>query len=436
MVVTKKALSRRTVLRGMGAAVSLPLLDAMVPALSAGSKTAGPAMRLAFLYVPNGFFLPNIHPEGAGGKNFALSPILKPMEPFRNQLVSITGLSNMIANAANGGAPHTRCHTSWLTGQMPGARGTLAKTVDQFAADVLGKETPLRSIELTSERTFADGGGIYDNSTSWRSATQPNPHESNPRVVFERLFGEGGTAAERLEAMRTNKSLLDSVLGDWDRLNGRISHTDKAVVGDYLDSVRDVERRIQLTEKKNADSLLPQIDQPGGIPEAYDDHMKLLLDLLALAYQADITRVSVTQLARETSYRTYPEIGVPEAHHTVSHHMQGVPELVKQNTKINTYHMSLVAYLAKKLQDTKDGDGTLLDRAIIMHGSGLGDGDKHTPVNLAVTLVGGGCGKLEGNRHLVYPMNTPAMNLGLSLLDKVGARVDRIADSTGPLSDL
>lgn len=433
MVITKKGLGRRTVLRGMGATVALPLLDAMVPALSAAAK---PVMRLGFFYVPNGFYLPNIHPDGAGGKNFTLSPILAPMEPYRDQLVFISGLSNMIANAANGGAPHTRCHTSWLTGVMPGPRGTLAKTIDQYAADKLGADTPLRSLELTTEKTFADGGSIFENSTSWRSASQPLPHERNPRVVFERLFGDGGTAAERLELMQANRSILDSVLEEWNGLQRRIGPNDKLVVNDYLDSVRDVERRIQLTEKKNADSLLPQVDQPRGVPESYDEHVKLLLDMLVLAYQADISRVSCTQYARETSYRTYPEIGVPEAHHTVSHHMQGEASLVKPNTKINVYHMSLTAYLAKRMQETRDGDGTLLDHAILMHGSGLGDGDKHTPVNLAVTLVGGGCGTLEGNRHIVYPMNTPAMNLGLTLLDKVGVELDRLADGTGRLAGL
>ena len=439
MIVTKKFMDRRTVLRGMGASLALPVLDAMVPALSAASTTAAkPVMRLGFAYVPNGFYLPHFHPAGEGGRLFELTPILQPMEPFRDKMVVISGLSNQLANAANGGAPHTRCHTSWLTGLMPQGRGALAKTYDQYAADTLGADTPLRSLELTTEKTFAGGGGIYENSTSWRSATQPLPHENNPRVVFERLFGQGGTPAERLEKMRTSRSILDAVLGDWDRLQQRIGASDRHVVSDYLDSVREVEQRIQRTEERNADSELPEVDQPRGVPEAYDDHIKLLLDLLVLAYQADITRVSCTQFARETSYRTYPEIGAPEAHHTVSHHMQGQADLVQQNTRINVYHMSLFRYLAEKMQDTSDGDGTLLDHAILMHGSGLGDGDKHTPVNLAVTLVGGGCGTLVGGRHLVYPMHTPGMNLGLSLLDKVGVEVRdlMLADSTGPLADL
>ena len=439
MIVTKTFLDRRTVLRGLGATLALPVLDSMVPALSAAAKTAAkPVMRLGFVYVPNGFYLPHFHPTGVGGQHFELTPILQPMEPLRDKLVVISGLSNQLANAADGGAPHTRCHTSWLTGIMPQGSGVLAKTYDQYAADTLGADTPLRSLELTTEKTFTGGGGIFDNSTSWRSATQPLPHENNPRVVFERLFGQGGTPAERLEKMRTSRSILDAVLGDWDRLQRRIGPSDRVVVGDYLDSVREVEQRIQRTEERNAQSEMPEVDQPPGVPDSYDDHVRLLLDLLLLAYQADITRVNCTQLARETSYRTYPEIGVPEAHHTVSHHMQGQADLVKQNTKINHYHISLFRYLAEKMQNTPDGDGTLLDHAILMHGSGLGDGDKHTPVNLAVTLVGGGCGTLAGGRHLVYPMNTPAMNLGLSLLDKVGVDVTSLAlaDSTGPLAEL
>ena len=250
------------------------------------------------------------------------------------------------------------------------------------------------------------------------------------------MFGEGGTKEERIEEMRTDRGILDAVLGDWNSLQQRVGPSDRLVVSDYLDSVRDVEQRIQRTEKRNANSDLPQVEMPTGVPDAFDDHVKLLLDLLHLAYQAEITRVSCTQIGRESSYRTYPEIGVPDAHHLVSHHMQGEPYLATQNTKINAYHMSLVAYLVEKMQNTPDGDGTLLDHAILMHGSGMGDGDKHTPINLAVTLVGGGCGKLEGGRHLVYPMNTPAMNLGLSLLDKVGVELDQLGDSTGRLVDI
>ena len=432
MMITKKFLDRRTVLQGMGAALALPMLDAMVPALSAASKTAAkPVMRLGFFYVPNGFYLPNFHPKGEGGRNFELSPILQPMEPLRDKLVVLSGLSNVAANGAADGAPHTRCHASWLTGVLY-KRG-MAKTIDQHAADELGADTPLRSLELTTAKTFAGGGSSVDNATSWRSATQPLLHERNPRTVFERMFGEGGTQAERLEQMRTDRSILDAVLGDWNRLEQRVGPSDRLVVSDYLDSVRDVEQRIQRTEQRNANSDLPQVEMPTGVPDAYDDHIRLLLDLLLLAYQAEITRVSCTQIERESSYRTYPEIGVPDAHHTVSHHMQGEPYLATQNTKINAYHMSLLTYLAQKMQATPDGDGTLLDHAILVHGSGMGDGDKHTPINLAFTLVGGGCGLLEGGRHLVYPMNTPAMNLGLSLLDKVGVELDHLGDSTGRL---
>ena len=430
MMITKKSLSRRTMLRGMGATVALPLLDAMVPALSAASTAAEkPPMRLAFAYVPNGFYLPHFHPAGQGGTDFELSPILKPMEPLRDKLVVITGLSNAIANAADGGGPHERGHASWLTGQMyHGMRN--AKTLDQYAADKLGADTPLRSLELTTE---GEGGGSINNSTSWRSATQPLPHIQNPRIVFERLFGEGGTAEERLDRLRTSRSVLDVVLGDWGRLQQQIGPSDRVAVSDYLDSVRDVEQRIERAVLQSASADIP-FDIPSGIPDTFDEHIRLLFDLVVIAYQADITRVSCTQISRESSYREYPWIGVPEAHHVVSHHMQGEPSLTKQNDKVNAYHMSLTAEFAQKLRAIKEGDGTLLDHTIIMHGSGLGDGDKHTPMNLAVTLVGGGCGQLEGGRHHVYPMNTPMMNLGLSLLDKVGVELDSLADSTGRLA--
>ena len=447
MIVTKKALPRRTVLRGIGATVALPFLDAMAPALTATSRTAAnPVPRLAFVYAPNGMFLPNFHPTGGGGRNFELSPILKPLEPYRDQMVVVSGLSNRgLVSTNEGGGVHTRAHGGWLSGVLPkrteGADIAAGKTIDQYAADTLGADTSLRSLELTTESNFTVGNCengyscTYQNSTSWRTATTPLPHERDPRVVFQRLFGDGGSVEARLAQMQTDRSILDSVTESIGRLERRLGLRDRSSVEEYLDAVREIERRIQRAEQGNAVTPLPAVEQPGGVPEEYDEHVLLLFDMLVLAYQADVTRVSCTQMARELSGRTYPNIGVPEAHHSVSHH-QLDPHNIEQYTKINTHQMSLFAQMVEKMHNTPDGDGTLLDHTILLYGTGMGDGDHHTPYNLPVTLVGGGNGQLAGGRHLQYELDTPFMNLGVSLLDKVGARVDRVADSTGRLADL
>ena len=449
MIVTKKTLPRRTILRGLGATLALPVLDAMVPALATTANAqalVNPVPRLGFFYAPNGMFLPNFHPAGDGGKQFAITRILKPMEPFRDQMVVVSGLSNYgVVSANEGGGVHTRAHGGWLNGVLPkrteGADLKAGKTVDQYAADTLGADTSLRSLELTTETNYQVGNCengyscAYLNSTSWRTDTMPLPHERDPRVVFQRLFGDGGSVEARLEQMKTDRSILGSVTESIGKLERRLGLADRVMVEDYLDAVREVERRIQRAEQSNASRPLPAVDQPAGVPEEYDTHVALLFDLLLLAYQADVTRVSVFQLARELSGRTYPGAGVPEGHHTVSHH-QLDPHNIEQYTKINTHHMTLFAGFIEKMRNTADGDGTLLDHSIMLYGTGMGDGDHHTPYNLPVTLVGGGCGTLEGGRHLKYELHTPFMNLGLSLLDKVGVQVDRIADSTGKLSDL
>jgi hypothetical protein len=447
MIVTKKALPRRTVLRGIGATIALPFLDAMAPALTATARTAAnPIPRLGFVYAPNGMFLPNFHPAGGGGRGFEMSPILKPLEPYRDQLVVVSGLSNRgLVSTNEGGGVHTRAHGGWLSGVLPkrteGADIEAGKTIDQYAADTLGADTSLRSLELTTESNFTVGNCengyscTYQNSTSWRTATTPLPHERDPRVVFQRLFGDGGSMEARLAQMKTDRSILDSVTESIDRLERRLGLRDRSSVEEYLDAVREIERRIQRAEQGNAATPLPAVEQPGGVPEEYDEHVLLLFDMLVLAYQADVTRVSCTQMARELSGRTYPNIGVPEAHHSVSHH-QLDPHNIEQYTKINTHQMSLFAQMVEKMHNTPDGDGTLLEHTILLYGTGMGDGDHHTPYNLPVTLVGGGNGQLVGGRHLQYELDTPFMNLGVSLLDKVGARVDRVSDSTGRLADL
>jgi hypothetical protein len=446
MIITKLALPRRSFLRGIGAAIALPFLDSMVPALRAASTPSGGVPRLGFFYVPNGMFLPNFHPAGEGGKAFEYTPVLKPLEPLREHVNVISGLSNLgVISTNEGGGVHTRAHAGWLNGVLPkrteGADITAGKTIDQYAADKLGADTPLRSLELTTESSFMVGNCengyscAYLNSTSWRTANTPLPHERDPRVVFQRLFGDGGSVAARLEQMRTDRSILDSVSASFSRLEKRLGVSDRRTVVDYLDSVRDVERRIQKAEQNNANAPLPTVVQPAGVPEEYDEHAKLLMDLLVLGYRADITRVSCMQIARESSTRTYPFIGVPEPHHPVSHH-QNDPHNIQQKTKIDAYHISLFGRLLDQMKATPDGDGTLLDHSIMVYGAGMGDGDHHTPIDMPVVVAGHGCGQLQGGRHLKYALNTPFMNLGVTLLDKLGITVDKIADSTGHLANL
>jgi len=445
--ITKKALPRRTVLRGMGTMVALPFLGAMAPAMTALANTeANPTPRLGFFYAPNGMFLPNFHPEGNGGKNYAMTPILSPLESYRENMVVISGLSNSALVSPNeGGGVHTRAHGGWLSGVLPkrteGADIEAGKTVDQYAADVLGQETSLRSIQLTTDSNFTVGNCengyscTYQNSTSWRSPTTPLPHERDPRVVFQRLFGDGGSVEARIAQMQTDRSILDSVSDSISNLEKDLGHGDKVVMDEYLTAVREIERRIQRAEQNNANRPLPSVEQPDGVPDTFEEHIDTLFEMLVLAYQADVTRVSVMQMARELSGRAYPDIGVPEGHHTVSHHQLN-PHNIQQYTRINTHHVSLFKQFVDRLANTQNGDGTLLDHSILLYGTGMGDGDHHTPYNLPVILVGGGRGKLEGGRHLRYPMHTPFMNLGLSLLDKVGVEVASISDSTGHLSDL
>lgn len=447
MFITRASLPRRTFLRGAGATIALPLLDAMVPALTAAQRTAAaPVPRMGFFYVPNGMYLPSFHPAGSGGTDFELTPTLKPLEPFRRSLTVVSGLSNVnLISSSEGGGAHSRPHAGWLNGVLPkrteGSDITAGKTIDQYAADKLGADTPLRSLEITTESNYTVGNceGAYScsyiNSTSWRGQHTPLPHESDPRAVFQRLFGDGGTPEARLAQMRADRSVLDWVTESLHRLERRLGASDRRAVADYLDAVRDVEQRIQRIEASHAATPLPPLERPAGVPDSFDAHVNLLLDLLVLAYQADVTRVSCMQFGREQTGRAYPEIGVPEGHHNVSHHQRD-PHLTSQYTKINTYHMSLFAKMVEKMHATPDGDGTLLDRAMLVFGSAIGDGDQHTPIDLPVALVGGASGRLKGGRHVKYPLNTPFMNLGLTLLDKVDVHIDSIGDSTGRLADL
>jgi hypothetical protein len=391
-------------------------------------------------------YLPNFHPVGNGGTAFELTPVLTPLASVREHVVVLSGLSNMpvLANDQGGGV-HTRNHAGWLSGVLPkrteGANITSAKTTDQYAADKLGADTPLRSLELTLESNYQVGNCeagyscAYLNSTSWRAPNAPLPHEGDPRVVFQRLFGDGGSVASRLEEMKKDRSILDSVMESVAEVRRRLGASDRTAMADYLDSVREVEQRIGRAERANATTPLPTVEQPSGIPDEYDEHAKLLMDLLLLGYQGDITRVSCLQIGRELSGRTYPWIGVPEAHHGVSHHQRD-PHNIQQKTKIDAYNMSLFTRVIEKMRDTTDGDGTLLDHSLLVYGAGMGDGDRHTPLELPVVLAGHAGGQLKTGRHIRYPENTPFMNLCVTVLAKVDVTVDKLGDSTGLLTDL
>lgn len=442
MVISKMTLPRRSFLRGLGATIALPFLDAMVPALSAAAPS--PITRLGFVYVPNGIQLVNWIPKTVGA-NFEMSQILAPLEPFRRQLTIVSGLSNPGEMLDDGGGAHTRPHTMWLSGVRPrrteGGDIQAGTTIDQIAADEFGKETPLRSLEIALEPNFLVGNCetgyscTYMNTFSWRNPTTPNPMENNPRVVFERLFGEGGKAAARLSELRRERSILDSVLADLSHLERTLGPSDRHTLSAYVESIREFEQRLQRTETRAATSPDTPLGGPLGVPPSFKEHAEMMFDLQLLAYQGDVTRVVSFQIARELSSRAYPEVGVAEAHHDISHH-QNNPERMEKNSKINAFHVSLFAHLVERMGNTPDGDGTLLDHSILMFGAGLGDGDQHSPFNLPVALVGSGNGVLKGNRHLQSPLDTPMTNLGVTLLNKVGVPVTKLANSTGQLSDL
>jgi hypothetical protein len=447
MIITKLALPRRTFLRGIGATLALPLLDAMVPALSATAATAArPVRRLGFVYIANGVAMNSAvnywRPVGKG-VNLELSPILTPLAPFQDRLVVVSGLSHHQAEAlGDGNGDHTRGTATWLNGVHPkyteAADVRAGTTVDQVAAMELGKDTPLPSLELGIDSNFLVGACengyscTYMNTLAWRTPTTPLPMEHNPRVIFERLFGEGGTSAQRLSQMRKTISILDSVRGELASLQRSIGPSDRVLVGDYVEAVREIERRIQKAEAPSTDAKLPALERPMGIPDRFDEHVKLMFDLQSLAYQADITRVFTFMLGREVSSRTFPEIGQSEPHHGLSHHRDD-PTQLEKFAKLNTYQTQLFASFLEKLRSTPDGDGNLLDHSMILYGAGLSNPNEHSHINLPLAVVGGGTGQLKGGRHLQYPVDTPMTNLLLTMLDKAGVAADSLGDSTGRL---
>jgi hypothetical protein len=431
VIVSKMALPRRTFLRGAGATLALPLLDAMAPALTPAPP---PVRRLGYVFMPMGCDIARWTPAGSG-KLGELSPILKSLEPVKDRVTVLTNLE--LANAYPG--THSSSNAAFLScARAKHTESTdyyLGTTVDQIAARQLGRDTPLPSLELAMDMLQIVGqcdngyACVYQNNLSWSSPTTPLPAEAHPRLVFEALFGEGGTPADRKAALRRRASLLDFVKDDVTRLGHELGPADRRRVDQYLDAVRDVERRIQRAEKGVADNPLPDLDRPVGVPATYADHARLMFDLQILALQGDVTRVVTFQLARETSNRSYPEIGVPDPHHPLTHHGND-PAKVARMAKINAFHVSLFAEFVGKLKATPDGSGSLLDHSLYLYGSGMGNPNVHDHTNLPV-LVAGGAGGLVGGRHLRFDRPTPLANLHLTLLDRAGVRLDKFADSDG-----
>ncbi len=440
MFITKKHLSRRTLLRGLGVSLALPLLDSMIPAQTPLAKTAAKTpLRLGFLYIPHGGVMANWTPV-KDGTDFELSRTLSPLKPVKDNVVIVSNLANKAA-VSHGGSP-----PAFLTGiacrKTEGEDVRAGMTIDQIAAQKLGQETPLPSLELATEDMSGLLGACdvgysctYINTISWKTPTTPLPMEINPRTVFDRLFGDGSNAAERMQRIDRERSILDEITSEVSGVQGGLSSADKSRMAEYLDNVREIERRIQLAEKQNANTNLQVPATPVGIPDDHVEHTKLMFDLLALSYEADITRIGSFMMAREVSYRGFPSIGVPDAFHPTSHH-QNDPEKLEKLTKINTYHVSQVARFLERLKNTKDGDGTLLDHSMIVYGSCMSNSNVHDHAPLPVFLAGGANGKMQGGRHIKYPENTPFSDVLVSMLDKAGIHQDVVGDSNGPLPNV
>lgn len=443
MIITKRTLPRRTVLRGVGAALALPLLDAMVAPLTARAETAAdPARlrRLSYVFMPMGSDITRWTPPG-GPRLDQLSPSLAPLEPVKEHVTVISNLE--LLNAYPG--THSSSNSAFLSAAK--AKHTessdyhLGTTADQVAAQQIGKETQLPSLELAIDLLATVGqcdngfACVYQNCLSWSSPTSPLPAEAHPRLVFERLFGEGGGPAERRAALAKRASLIDAVSDEFARLRRQLGPADRDRVNGYLESVREVERRIQKAEADTQQDALPDLDRPVGVPASYAEHVRLMFDLQVLAMQGDITRVITFQLARETSNRTYPEIGVPDPHHPLTHHGND-PDKIARMAKINQFHVSLFTYFLERLKATREADGSLLDHSLLLYGSGMGNPNVHDHVNLPIIVAGGAAGRMKGGRHLRYEQPAPLANLHLTLLDRVGVRVDRFADSSGKIDEL
>ncbi len=443
MIISRRHLSRRTILRGAGTALALPLLDAMVPALVPTARTAAaPIKRLAIVYSPMGAYMKKWTPPTEGP--LELSPILSPLAAFKNRVVVVGGLDMQNADARDGGGVHSRIQPCWLTGQhakrTEGPDMQVGISMDQVAAREIGGETQLASLELALETNDILGACdlgytcAYTSTLSWRGPKTPLPMEHNPRAAFERLFGTSDSTDPRTRAadLQRDRSILDSVLGDMAELKKTVSAPDQAKLDEYVDAVRDVERRIQRAEQQ-ADRELPTVTQPSGIPSEFADYAKLMFDLNTLALQADMTRISTFMMARELSVRTYPEIGVPDQHHALSHHQDQVEKLERQ-AKLNVFHMELFSHFLRALSAAKDGEGSLLDHTMILYGSGMSNSNVHLPYDVPTVVVGGKLFGITPGRHVRHPKGTPLTNLQLGMLEKMNVRVDRFGDSTGTIS--
>ena len=439
-----KHLPRRTFLRGLGATIALPLLDGMVPAFAQGQGSRA-IKRLAVVYVPNGMNMANWKPK-AEGAAFDLPPVLQPLGRYKDKILVLSGMSNLQADPlpGEGLGDHSRAQSVFLTGVHPkkteGADIRAGISMDQIVARQTSKETELASLELALEDVDLQGGCedgyscAYAGTIAWRSPTQPLPMTAQPRAVFERLFGAGDSLDRdaRLRRIEMDRSILDMVSGELAQLQRKLGASDRVKVGDYLESVRDLERRIQRAEEQSGRSELPAVQQPQGVPELYSEYAQLMFDLNVLAFQADLTRVSTFLMGREKDGRTYAEIGVPDPHHPVSHH-QNRPEMLEKLSKINQFHMKLFGYFMERLAKTPDGDGSLLDHSILMHGAGMSNSDTHFHHDLPILLAGGGAGSIKTGRHLALPAETPLANLHLTILDKMGVPVENFGDANGKI---
>ena len=443
MIITKKSLPRRTFLRGVGTTLALPLLDAMIPSMTGLADTpANPARlrRLGFVYMPMGCDITRWTPPDDESLN-ELSPSLRSLAPVKQHVTAVTNLQ--LQNAYPG--THATSNSAFLSAAR--AKRTestdyyLGTTVDQIAAQWIGRETQLASLEMSMDLLSVVGqcdngyACVYQNNLSWSSPTTPLPAEAHPRMVFETLFGEGGSVDDRNAALKKRASLLDSVTDEFARLLKKLGPPDRRKVNEYLETIREVERRIQQAEANSADNRLPDLDRPVGVPAAYADHARLMFDLQVLALQGDITRVTTFQLARETSNRTYPEIGVPDAHHPLTHHGND-PAKIARVAKINQFHVSLFADFLKKLQATPEGNGSLLDHSLYLYGSGMGNPNVHNHTNLPILVAGGAAGNMQGGRHIKFEQPAPLANLHLTLLNKVGVPLESFADSQGRVDRL
>lgn len=437
MFAFKKSIQRRTVLRGLGVTLGLPLLDSMVPAFSATAKTAAkPTNRFGCVYVPNGMIMQQYLPT-TDGPNYEMTPTLKPLTPFRDQVLVLSGL-NCIPTPGRPGGAHAKASTRFLTDISPPQSETWLDagiSMDQILAKEFAKHTQVASLELAMESADTSGACdtgfacAYTNTLCWRSANTPLPMENNPRVVFRRLFGDSSSTdpKERIGRFRQQQSILDSLAEEVRQLQGALPSGDQVKLTEYLEAVRDVERRIQIAEAQS-DQEMPLVEQPVGVPNDWETHLKLMFDLQVLAYQCDLTRVITFMLGREHSGMTFPQIGVPDAHHPISHHQQE-PEKVAKIAKINAYHMEMFAYLLDRLKNTPDGEGTLLDHVTLLYGAGMADSNSHSPINLPLVLAGGGAGHLKGGRHIAFG-EEDLSNLHLTLMEQMGVHVDKIGDST------